>query len=83
LGEHEASAVEALTKCLKYSDSSVSRLAAEALRDLGEDVAPAVLPELTKCIEDPDRVVSSRVAAALGNLGEHEARRWILLSSRC
>ena len=39
LGEQEASAVDALTECLKHPDSSVRRLAAEALGNLGEYAA--------------------------------------------
>merc|ERR1712216_8709 len=56
LGEHAASAVPALTKCLEDVDwevafAAVRCYAAEALGDLDEHAASAV-PALTKCLAD-------------------------------
>ena len=53
LGEHAASAVPELAKCLAHKDDGVRHAAADALGKLGEHAASAV-PELTKCLADED-----------------------------
>ena len=70
LGEHAASSVPALTKCIL--DRFVRKNAVTALGQLGEHAASCV-PALLQHLENKHPDVRKAAGDALGELGEHAA----------